>query len=278
MRNVWRLAAVAMTAIAIAATIGWLSACGQHPAASPAQSAVSASGSSAAAVDAQQSAATGAAPEASAVAPSDRPGASSTAPAGASDIALPTSPEQTSTSSLGQSGAAPTDPSGQAGAPLPSGSLPSAGLSASPDRSSAASSAPGQAAKDSPLSSPAASSAPSDDGDRPQENAVLLSVVGNAEWGTVLASETIALKSGDKVSDLLIRALKSHKLAYETRGAGALFYVVGIDGLFEFDDGPTSGWKYRVNGEVASISAGAYKPEPGDQVEWFYAADDGGQP
>ena len=101
-----------------------------------------------------------------------------------------------------------------------------------------------------------------------------MSVMGNAEWGTVLEPETVKLKKGDSVADLLIRALKSHKLAYETRGAGALLYVAGIDGLFEFDDGPLSGWKYRVNDEVIGRSSGVYKPVPGDRIAWFYASED----
>lgn len=76
------------------------------------------------------------------------------------------------------------------------------------------------------------------------------------------------------MAELLIRTLKARKLAYETRGRGALFYVAGIDGLFEFDDGPTSGWKYRVNGKVESVGAGVYEPKPGDAIEWFYVSED----
>lgn len=100
------------------------------------------------------------------------------------------------------------------------------------------------------------------------------SVAGNAERGTIVPPAQVELKKGETVADLLIRALKARKLAYETTGSGALFYVRGIDGLFEFDEGPASGWKYRVNGKEPGVGAGAYNPKPGDAVEWFYATED----
>jgi hypothetical protein len=103
---------------------------------------------------------------------------------------------------------------------------------------------------------------------------VTLSIIGNAKWGSVLAPEDVNLQKNDTVADLLIRTLKKHKLAYDTKGSGAMFYVAGIDGLFEFDDGPTSGWKFKVNGTVAGVGAGDYVPKPGDRVEWFYTSQD----
>lgn len=125
-----------------------------------------------------------------------------------------------------------------------------------------------------PGAEPAASPVHTGRGDQPEAAAVTVSIAGNAEWGEVLKAEEAELKSGDTVGDVLIRVLKSHKLAYETRGAGALFYVVGIDGLFEFDDGPTSGWKYKVNGTEEDIGAGARKPKPGDRIEWYFVTED----
>lgn len=121
---------------------------------------------------------------------------------------------------------------------------------------------------------PAASPAHTGRDDQPEAAVVSVSIAGNAEWGEVLKAEEAELKSGDTVGDVLIRVLKSHKLAYETRGTGALFYVVGIDGLFEFDDGPTSGWKYKVNGTLADIGAGVRKPQPGDRIEWYFVTED----
>lgn len=108
----------------------------------------------------------------------------------------------------------------------------------------------------------------------PVADTVSISIVGNADWGTVLAEEKIELSKEDTPSDVLIRAAKAHRLSYDIRGSGALTYIEGIDGLYEFDDGPTSGWKFRVNGEVASVGAGVYELKPGDRLEWFYGYED----
>lgn len=121
-----------------------------------------------------------------------------------------------------------------------------------------------------------ASASPSGSSSEERETArtITLSVIGIGDWGTILTPQEAELKPGDYVADVLVRTLKSHKLAYETRGKGALLYVAGIDGLFEFDEGPLSGWKYRVNGVVMGTGAGHYKPEPGDRIEWFYTTED----
>ncbi|WP_123042747.1 DUF4430 domain-containing protein [Cohnella candidum] len=121
---------------------------------------------------------------------------------------------------------------------------------------------------------PAEPSPPAKDAGKETAQTVTISVVGNAEWGSVLDPQQVKLQKNDTVADLLIRTLKAHKLAYDTSGSGAMFYVAGIDGLFEFDDGPTSGWKYKVNGKVLDVGAGSYKPKPGDRVEWFYTSSD----
>jgi len=191
----------------------------------------------------------------------------------------------TGDSSVSAQQAAPSSPSGNSGSvptesPVPSSSASSAdhadSASGVPSGSSSSRSGTSGSASSAPPEASTASSSPPQTSltDQPKESAATLSVTGNTEWGVVLEPATVALKSGDTVADLLIRTLKSRKLAYETRGAGSLFYVTGIDGLFEFDDGPVSGWKYRVNGEVIDRSAGAYKLEPGDRVEWFYASED----
>ena len=47
-------------------------------------------------------------------------------------------------------------------------------------------------------------------------------------------------------------------------------YVVGIDGLEEFDYGNQSGWMYSVNGVFPDYSAGNYILKEGDNVVWSY--------
>jgi len=50
-------------------------------------------------------------------------------------------------------------------------------------------------------------------------------------------------------------------------------YIEAINNIFEFDAGPLSGWKYRVNGEVPGFGASLYIIEPGDVIEWLYTLD-----
>lgn len=50
-------------------------------------------------------------------------------------------------------------------------------------------------------------------------------------------------------------------------------YVRGINGLKEFDEGPLSGWKVKVNGTYIDRSAGAYKAANNQKIEWIYTTD-----
>jgi hypothetical protein len=126
-----------------------------------------------------------------------------------------------------------------------------------------------------PSPSPVAPSArPDPETATPAVDSITLTIKGNAKWGTLLSSENVALAKGDTAADVLKRAAKAHRLSYEIRGSGAMTYVEGIDGLYEFDDGPASGWKYRVNGNVPDVGAGSYKLKPGDRLEWFYTSED----
>lgn len=103
---------------------------------------------------------------------------------------------------------------------------------------------------------------------------ITLSITGNEEWGTIVDSEQVDLKEGDTAASVLKRVAKAHRLAYEIRGSGAMTYIEGIDGLYEFDNGPTSGWKFRVNGVFSDLGAGVYELEPGDRLEWVYVNSD----
>ncbi|WP_267879712.1 DUF4430 domain-containing protein [Caldalkalibacillus mannanilyticus] len=73
--------------------------------------------------------------------------------------------------------------------------------------------------------------------------------------------------------DVLVRATKEKRIQMEYKGRGGTAYVQGIDQLYEFDQGPTSGWMYSVNGEFISKSAGAVKVKDGDEIIWWYTLD-----
>lgn len=51
-------------------------------------------------------------------------------------------------------------------------------------------------------------------------------------------------------------------------------YVSSIEGVNEFDDGPTSGWLFKVNNDESILnSAASYELEAGDALVWFYTRD-----
>jgi hypothetical protein len=117
-------------------------------------------------------------------------------------------------------------------------------------------------------------SAPDTETATPAVDSITLSIIGNAKWGTLLSSENVTLAEGDTAADVLKRAAKAHRLSYEIKGSGTMTYVEGIDGLYEFDDGPASGWIFRVNGKAPDVGSGSYKLKPGDRLEWFYTSED----
>lgn len=199
----------------------------------------------------------------------------SASPAAAAGSAGVPSPQATGSTEPETSAPAivPPSPSGSEDAPQAEAS---ASESPEPDRSAEGEKPPASPSPSKPATS-ASPPPPAESGKPPaseQARTVVLSVVGNAEWGTIVEGTDVALEKNDTVADVLIRTLKAKKLSYQKTGSGVLFYVQGIDGLYEFDDGPTSGWKYRVNGKVMDVGAGSYRPESGDRIEWYYTSKD----
>lgn len=81
---------------------------------------------------------------------------------------------------------------------------------------------------------------------------------------------SFAIETGDTVLDVLRMAGVQWKLPVVITNSG---YVSEIDGLAEFDRGPASGWKYKVNGVYPSVGAGDYILTPNDRVEWVYVVE-----
>jgi hypothetical protein len=64
-------------------------------------------------------------------------------------------------------------------------------------------------------------------------------------------------------------ALLSTGLVIDEQGG----LVNSISGIASEDFGPTSGWLFKVNGEMGSEAASATILKPGDEVLWFYTVD-----
>ena len=103
--------------------------------------------------------------------------------------------------------------------------------------------------------------------DTPVKQTVSIKVIG---INTTMMQGNIAVNSSSTAYSVLRELAKQNGKSISTKGFGSTVYVSGIDGLKEFDHGPSSGWMYKVNGTPPNIGAGAYRLKAGDQVIWYY--------
>ena len=103
--------------------------------------------------------------------------------------------------------------------------------------------------------------------DTPVKQTVSIKVIG---INTTMMQGNIEVNSASTAYSVLRELAKQNGKSISTKGFGSTVYVSGIDGLKEFDYGPSSGWMYKVNGTPPNIGAGAYKVKAGDTVIWYY--------
>lgn len=103
--------------------------------------------------------------------------------------------------------------------------------------------------------------------DTPVKQTVSIKVIG---INTTMMQGNIEVNSSSTAYSVLRELAKQNGKSISTKGFGSTVYVSGIDGLKEFDHGPSSGWMYEVNGTPPNIGAGAYKVKARDTVIWYY--------
>lgn len=103
--------------------------------------------------------------------------------------------------------------------------------------------------------------------DTPVKQTVSIKVIG---INTTMMQGNIEVNSSSTAYSVLRELAKQNGKSISTKGFGSTVYVSGIDGLKEFDYGPSSGWMYKVNGTPPNIGAGAYKVKARDTVIWYY--------
>ena len=101
----------------------------------------------------------------------------------------------------------------------------------------------------------------------PVKQTVSVQVIG---VNSTMMQGNIEVNSFSTAYSVLRELAKQNGKSISTKGFGSTVYVSGIDGLKEFDHGPSSGWMYKVNGTPPHIGAGAYYLKAGDQVIWYY--------
>ena len=103
--------------------------------------------------------------------------------------------------------------------------------------------------------------------DTPVKQTVSIKVIG---INTTMMQGNIEVNSSSTAYSVLRELAKQNGKSISTKGFGSTVDVSGIDGLKEFDHGPSSGWMYKVNGTPPNIGAGAYKVKARDTVIWYY--------
>ena len=95
------------------------------------------------------------------------------------------------------------------------------------------------------------------------------------EDGIIFYSDEVKREEGDSVFDVLLREMKREKIHLEYTGVPALksVYVEGVNNLYEFDCGESSGWIYTVNGVSPGFSCSMYEIKPGDSVVFAYTCE-----
>ncbi|MCQ2559667.1 MAG: DUF4430 domain-containing protein, partial [Clostridia bacterium] len=71
------------------------------------------------------------------------------------------------------------------------------------------------------------------------------------------------------VADAFFKALDQAGISYEEEAG----YVSGINDLYEFDNGPNSGWMYQLNGEHVQLGLRECAINDGDIIFWHYVRD-----
>lgn len=89
--------------------------------------------------------------------------------------------------------------------------------------------------------------------------------------GVILDSFECVIESGDTVYDVLTEVTARNRIHLETNGSGDSVYIEGIANIYEFSYGDLSGWVFRVNGEMPTVSCSDYVLSAGDSIEWLYS-------
>lgn len=95
------------------------------------------------------------------------------------------------------------------------------------------------------------------------------------EDGWILKPMTVTFYEGESVFNILQRTCKQQKIHMEFENTPIYnsAYIEGINNLYEFDVGNTSGWMYKVNGWFPNYGCSRYQLQNGDVIEWVYTCD-----
>lgn len=90
--------------------------------------------------------------------------------------------------------------------------------------------------------------------------------------GIILKKTIVTIDKGSTVFDVLRKVCSENKIHLEYRFTPAYnsYYIEGINQLYEFDCGDTSGWMYSVNGVFPNKGCNMYVVNNDDEIKFLY--------
>lgn len=94
--------------------------------------------------------------------------------------------------------------------------------------------------------------------------------------GIVLETVTVSFSDGETAFDVLKRVCEENEiqLEYSYTPAYGSYYIEGINNLYQFDCGKSSGWLYYINGSSPGCGCSSYVMSDGDVLSWEYKKGD----
>lgn len=95
------------------------------------------------------------------------------------------------------------------------------------------------------------------------------------EDGCILEPVTVIFYEGESVFNVLQRTMRQNSIHLEFVNTPVYnsAYIEGINNIYEFDVGETSGWMYKVNDRFPNYGSSQYMLQEGDVIEWVYTCD-----
>lgn len=93
--------------------------------------------------------------------------------------------------------------------------------------------------------------------------------------GVILDTITYKCTTDNTVFDVLNTVCRNNgiHLDFSYESLYEAYYIKGINYLYHFDAGDTSGWMFKVNGWFPNYGCSSYYLSDGDIIEWVYTCD-----
>ncbi len=90
--------------------------------------------------------------------------------------------------------------------------------------------------------------------------------------GIIYTNQNLEFEDGESAFDLLNRITRQNGIPMEFSSSltSGSKYIQGINSLYEFDCGETSGWTYKVNGISPNYGCDSYTVNPDDTIIFCY--------